>query len=81
MRNQRKKLTKLFNQQAGICPYCMEDMTLEKGFISTATLDHIIPKMRGGKDLNNNLLAACSQCNHKKGSKSLALFLIEKGLK
>ena len=33
---------------------------------SSMTIDHIIPKERGGSDYWDNLVAACQQCNKKK---------------
>ncbi|MGE5480430.1 MAG: HNH endonuclease [Chloroflexota bacterium] len=41
------------------------------------TVDHIIPKSRGGIDSWENLVAACIKCNNKKGSRTLE----EAGLK
>ena len=35
------------------------------------TIDHIIPKNKGGKDRWDNLVAACSKCNTKKGNNLL----------
>ena len=32
------------------------------------TIDHIIPKSRGGTESWDNLVAACTKCNNKKGS-------------
>ena len=34
------------------------------------TLDHVIPRQRGGKDTWENLVAACTKCNHKKNNKT-----------
>jgi 5-methylcytosine-specific restriction endonuclease McrA len=34
------------------------------------TLDHIIPKSRGGGDSWENLVAACIPCNNRKGSRT-----------
>ena len=31
------------------------------------TIDHVLPKNKGGKDTWENLVAACSKCNTKKG--------------
>lgn len=45
------------------CQYCTY-----KGDL--LTLDHIIPKSRGGKDTWENLVAACVRCNIKKGSRT-----------
>ncbi|MBD3373665.1 HNH endonuclease [candidate division KSB1 bacterium] len=35
------------------------------------TIDHIIPRRRGGLDSWENLVCACIECNHRKGDKSL----------
>ena len=35
------------------------------------TLDHIVPRHRGGTHTWDNLVAACKGCNHRKGSKTL----------
>ena len=35
------------------------------------TIDHIVPKHKGGKDSWENLVAACVPCNTKKGNKLL----------
>lgn len=45
------------------CGYCgRSDLPL--------TIDHIIPKSRGGRDTWDNLVAACLLCNNKKGDKT-----------
>jgi 5-methylcytosine-specific restriction endonuclease McrA len=45
------------------CQYCgRADVPL--------TIDHIIPKSKGGDDTWENLVAACVQCNNKKGDRS-----------
>jgi 5-methylcytosine-specific restriction endonuclease McrA len=36
------------------------------------TIDHIIPLMRGGDNMETNLVPACRSCNSSKGSKLLA---------
>lgn len=36
------------------------------------TIDHIIPKHRGGRHEWENLVAACRMCNHRKGAKTIA---------
>ncbi|MCK9210090.1 MAG: HNH endonuclease [Ignavibacteriaceae bacterium] len=45
------------------CAYCgRSDIPL--------TIDHIIPKAKGGIDSWENLVAACTICNNKKGDRS-----------
>jgi 5-methylcytosine-specific restriction endonuclease McrA len=34
------------------------------------TIDHIIPKSRGGSESWENLVAACTKCNNKKGNRT-----------
>ena len=35
------------------------------------TIDHVIPKVKGGADTWENLVTACFKCNSKKGNKLL----------
>jgi 5-methylcytosine-specific restriction endonuclease McrA len=35
------------------------------------TLDHVIPRYRGGKHTWDNLVSACRTCNHRKGGKTV----------
>jgi 5-methylcytosine-specific restriction endonuclease McrA len=36
------------------------------------TVDHVIPRCRGGQDIPTNLQAACAPCNALKGDRVLA---------
>lgn len=38
---------------------------------NTATIDHIVPRSRGGKTTWMNVVTACAECNRHKGSRSL----------
>jgi len=38
---------------------------------SELTLDHIVPRSRGGQSTWENLIACCHACNHKKGNQLL----------
>jgi len=44
----------------GLCAYCRCNRA--------TTLDHLKPKSRGGNSLRSNLIPACHDCNHAKGS-------------
>lgn len=35
------------------------------------TLDHLVPKHRGGRHQWENLVSACQSCNHRKGGKTI----------
>lgn len=48
------------------CQYCQKSLKA-----ADLTLDHIIPKSKGGKDSFENLVACCQGCNRKKADKSL----------
>jgi 5-methylcytosine-specific restriction endonuclease McrA len=39
---------------------------------SASTVDHILPRSRGGTDTWLNTVAACGTCNHRKGSRTPA---------
>jgi len=45
------------------CQYC--------GTKKNLTIDHVIPRSKGGKDTWENLVACCNPCNLKKGDKFL----------
>lgn len=49
-----------------ICQYCAKHFPTAE-----LTLDHIIPKSKGGRDTWENLCACCGPCNKKKADKSL----------
>nr|WP_286207262.1 HNH endonuclease [Thermomicrobium sp. CFH 73360] len=36
------------------------------------TIDHVVPRSRGGPHTWENVVSACRTCNHRKGGKSLA---------
>ena len=46
------------------CQYCTKHFKSEE-----LTLDHVIPKSRGGSNSWENLVTACKKCNQKKGSR------------
>ncbi|MBU3258844.1 5-methylcytosine-specific restriction endonuclease McrA [Roseovarius pacificus] len=53
----------LFLRDEFRCQYC--------GSKGDLTFDHVIPRARGGITSWENVVAACSRCNLRKGSKSL----------
>lgn len=44
------------------CQYC--------GGSTNLTIDHILPKSRGGRDTWTNLVTACVSCNNQKGDRT-----------
>lgn len=47
------------------CQYCRVEYTTDK-----LTLDHVIPRSRGGESSFENLVACCHRCNNKKGART-----------
>lgn len=52
----------LFKRDKGECQYC--------GSKKQLTLDHVVPRSKGGKSNWTNLVTACHRCNVIKGDKS-----------
>jgi 5-methylcytosine-specific restriction endonuclease McrA len=63
----RVKLTRreIFIRDNYTCQYCQRQM-------SDLTIDHVIPRSRGGLHVWDNVVSACKSCNHRKGGKSIA---------
>ncbi len=55
----------IFQRDQNMCQYCSVKFTDKE-----LTLDHILPKSRGGKNTWDNLVAACKKCNQKKGDRT-----------
>jgi len=80
MIRQKGLAERVFESQGWRCAYCGERMyapshiqdggpplnTRERR-LRRATVDHIIPKKHGGTDAIENLVAACNECNSKRG--------------
>ena len=50
-----------------------------KARCARATIEHLTPVSRGGTDEMDNLVAACSYCNKRRGDRSLDEFRLEIG--
>lgn len=55
----------LFRRDDYRCLYCGEQFTHE-----VLTRDHVTPKVQGGVDRWENVVAACKRCNHNKGGRT-----------
>lgn len=53
----------IYKRDDNKCQYC--------GSTRSLTIDHVIPKSKGGGDTWDNLVVACCSCNAKKGDKLL----------
>ena len=79
----RNYLTQVKNTQGSItCTYCNKpNLVIEYEGMKVpnrikATIDHIVPKSKGGAVFDyNNITPCCGTCNNKKGSMSVEEFL------
>ncbi len=53
------------------CFYCKKPAPVDE-----LTIDHYIPKMRGGKNDDENRRLACYDCNQKKGNRPPKNFIM-----
>jgi 5-methylcytosine-specific restriction endonuclease McrA len=63
LRNNKPTRSAIYARDGHKCQYC--------GATRKLTIDHVIPKSKGGSDDWDNLVVACSSCNTKKGDKYL----------
>ena len=54
----------IIKRDSHTCQYC-------GARFGPVTIDHVIPKVRGGEDTWENLVCACVKCNNKKGNRLL----------
>lgn len=62
----------VIKRDKGICQFCGKHLSPNK-----ITIDHIVPKSRGGENSFYNCVVACFECNNKKNN----LLLDEAGMK
>lgn len=53
----------VLQRDRGLCAYCGEPAD---------TVDHVVPRSRGGRHEWTNVVAACRRCNHRKADRLLA---------
>ena len=62
-KNIRASRARIYKRDGNECVYC--------GSKKELTLDHVVPKSKGGGNEWTNLVTSCFKCNLKKGSKTL----------
>jgi len=65
-RSARKRFRRSIFDEWPECAYC--------GKKHPTTLDHVVPKARGGPTIKKNLIAACGDCNILKSSQEWSLW-------
>ena len=81
-RKKAKHHPRLWEHQRGLCFYCdvpmirtqPSEQKSKSGRL--ATLDHRVPRAKGGHRIRSNLVLACASCNQKKADKSETDFLM-----
>jgi 5-methylcytosine-specific restriction endonuclease McrA len=63
LHNNKPTRSAIYARDGHKCQYC--------GATRKLTIDHVIPRSKGGSDDWDNLVVACSSCNIKKGDKYL----------
>ncbi len=56
----------LFRRDRNMCMYCGKEYADHD-----LTRDHVVARSRGGRDVWDNVVAACKRCNHAKGHRRL----------
>lgn len=54
----------IWDKTGGLCFYCGLALNPYRNF----SIDHVVPKSRGGSDDPDNLVPACRRCNCRKGA-------------
>ena len=61
--------TFLFARDHYTCQYCGRHRR-ELGHREFLTRDHLLPLCRGGENVWDNVITACTRCNHRKGNRT-----------
>jgi 5-methylcytosine-specific restriction endonuclease McrA len=81
-----KTRLRIYDRDGWRCVWCtaqVERPTLPEdgllvcsGDIRQASVDHVVPRSRGGSNDPSNLITACAQCNAKRGHRSVPAFAV-----
>ena len=74
----RQTIERIVAESGGaICHYCKTEcrLSFSNKFKNSATIDHKIPKSKGGTNAPENLVLACNGCNNLKGNRSYDDFI------
>jgi hypothetical protein len=66
-----KLRNQVWNKTGGKCWYCGNQTIPFGSQMNSFCADHVLPRVRGGKDELDNLVPACFHCNSTKNDKSL----------
>lgn len=73
------QITRLIERGGSKCHYCRRPLKIRQELADPrpddATIDHKIPRSKGGSNAMENLLLACRKCNHEKEDRSYEDFM------
>ena len=70
MRTREWRIRTLLRKQRGLCYVCKEPLSIkDHEGPDYATIEHVIPLSKGGKDDLSNLAVSHQKCNTQKGNK------------
>ncbi len=73
-RHQSKRLSEALARHGRLCVWCNTEVDTR---LVPATLDHLVPRIKGGPTWPENLLVACRRCNAARGHTTPADWLAE----
>jgi len=74
---------RIYERDGWRCVWCESPVARQSRFISVddnnrpipqATIDHVVPRSRGGTNDASNLITCCSDCNAKRGDRGVLAF-------
>ncbi len=70
------QIVRIYERDSYTCRYCgfLSAPDFEAWWAGSLTVDHIIPRIRGGSSSDDNLVTSCRSCNAAKGGKSFDSF-------
>ena len=68
-----KKRKQIYVRDNHTCLYCGDSIYDTADLV--LTLDHIVPRVLGGHNMQDNLVTACRECNSSKKDRPLKQFL------
>lgn len=69
--NRARKFRALIVRDGDVCHYCGSDLDDE-----TRSLDHVVPRSKGGPNALVNLVLACKRCNSERGDMDYEEFVL-----
>jgi hypothetical protein len=68
---------RIYERDGWRCVWCCAQVERNAvGIVRQATIDHVIPRSRGGSNRASNLITCCSLCNAKRGHRSVPAFAV-----